>query len=244
MLKAFSFIGSVWVFFYGILANAAYITVTPINLYLDNATTLTNFSLKNDSDEVATLQINAKKWQQVKGKDVYTDTKDIVLSPVIFSIKPHSKQIIRLGLRQPLNNTSEATYRIITSELPVNSDSIGKTKKDTISVLLQIDMPLFIVPSAVVQNMSFQVKKKSANKVTVKFVNTGNVHAQITNLKLYDKNNCVADQSVSSRILAGQSGQAVLPLNKPLIDNQVNVVVTETNPDGQTREFNELVKVL
>jgi len=61
------------------------------------------FSVINNGKEKIDFQVSVKEWtQDEKGKDVYTDTNDIVFFPKVMSVDANSQRAIRIGFKAPL----------------------------------------------------------------------------------------------------------------------------------------------
>lgn len=91
-----------------------------------------------DSNPVA-VRATALRWTQVNGQDRTEATRDLVVSPPIFTVAPGAEQLIRIGFR---NRTPGAAYRLVFEEIPG-----PKTRGTGIKVALKLDLPLYVVAS-------------------------------------------------------------------------------------------------
>jgi len=82
---------------------------------------------------------------QSEGRDAQTDTRDLILSPAIFTLQRGEKQVVRIALRGAPDARRERAYRIFVSEVPgpqikATPDASG------FRVALRMDIPLFVAP--------------------------------------------------------------------------------------------------
>ena len=100
------------------LTNAATWAIDPVRVELSPQQQTAAITIKNNSNLATTIQINVVAWTQSKGKDVYTPSKELLVSPPIITIAANGEQIIRAALRRPADTTNELAYRINLQELP------------------------------------------------------------------------------------------------------------------------------
>lgn len=186
------------------IAAAASWQIDPVRVELSPQQQTAAVVVRNDSDQPTSLQIQAVSWSQLKGKDVYTPTKELLVSPPIVTIAPKTEQIIRVALRRQADSTSELTYRISLQELPPppGPDFMG------VKVALRITIPVFVqsqngeaAPKAV-----WNVTQMPDKKLKVWMRNQGNAHIQISDFSLYVPGNeqAIFGELGSSYVLAGQ----------------------------------------
>ena len=83
---------------------SAKFSVTPTALELTGGAKSGAFSVINSGEDKLTCQINVKEWaQDAEGKDVYTQTKDIVFFPKIMTVEPNEQRAVRIGINGPLS---------------------------------------------------------------------------------------------------------------------------------------------
>ena len=69
------------------LAIAGY-SISPVRLYLKPEDKLTTLNISNGNDTDSTFQLAVYKWTRVNGEDVYTESKDLLVTPVMFTFAP------------------------------------------------------------------------------------------------------------------------------------------------------------
>ena len=78
--------------------------VGPLTMDLDLQTRSGVFNVWNSGEEEVFLQIRGRRWEQdASGKDVYTDTRDLVLFPLQLRLGPKEQRVVRVGYRNPEN---------------------------------------------------------------------------------------------------------------------------------------------
>lgn len=193
--------------------NAASWNVEPVRVELTSEQTTSAITIRNDGDQVTSIQVQIVAWSQVDGKDVYTPTKELIISPPIFTINPKQEQIVRVALRQHSELTGEMTYRINLQELPAAT----LNNASAVQVALRVSLPVFIQmqKGIAVPKIVWHLEHASDKNIVVNLKNQGNAHIQITDLALYipGVELPIASDTVSSYVLAGQSHQWFLKTN-------------------------------
>jgi fimbrial chaperone protein len=89
------------------------------------------------------MQVQQRAWVQRNGRDEQDETRDLIISPAIFTFKPGEAQVVRIALRGAPDRQLERAYRILVSEIPGPS---VPTAPELISfrIALRMDLPLFV----------------------------------------------------------------------------------------------------
>jgi fimbrial chaperone protein len=172
-------------------AFAADFQIQPTSMFLSTSDKSGAFSVINSGNEKIDFQISVKEWaQDEKGKDVYTDTQDIVFFPKIMTVDPNSQRAIRVGIKGP-KSLQEKTYRLFVEEIPTpkkesEMKQIGKIKAG-ITIAFRFAVPVFILPvkpqeSAVIEKLDMV---NGTARATVR--NAGNVHVKLLSITFTGK---------------------------------------------------------
>jgi len=192
------------------VAAAATWEIDPVRVELSPQQQTAAIKIKNNSNQVTTIQINVVAWSQSEGKDVYTPSKELLVSPPMVTIAANSEQIIRAALRRPADATSELTYRINLQELPTQP-APGFTG---LQVALRIGLPVFVKPKTgkASPKMLWSVARMPGNMLRVELHNQGNAHVQVSDFALYipGEDRALVNESGSSYVLAGQAHEWLL----------------------------------
>jgi fimbrial chaperone protein len=192
------------------LVSAAEWNVDPVRVELSPQQQTAAIIVRNESDQPSSIQIQAVAWSQVNGMDVYTPTRELLVSPPIATIPPKSDQVIRVALRRPADPSNELAYRINLQELPHEqvSESTG------VQVALRIGLPVFVqsLKGDAAPKMAWSVTPAPDNKLKVQVKNQGNAHVQISDFSLQTVGAMqpVTSESASSYVLAGQTREWLL----------------------------------
>jgi fimbrial chaperone protein len=197
-------------------AAAAGWNIDPVRIELTPDQQTAAMTVRNDSDQPTSIQIQAVSWSQAGGKDVYTPTKELLVSPPFVTIAPKGEQIIRLALRRQADPVNELTYRISLQELPSQlvPGFMG------VQVALRIGLPVFVQSQKgeAAPKMAWNITRMPENKLKVGVRNKGNAHIQISDFELYipGVDRPISRESSSSYILAGQEREWLLNPSQPM----------------------------
>ncbi len=149
------------------------------------------FSVINNGDQKLNFQISVMEWSQdASGKDVYTDTKDVVFFPKIMTVEPGEQRAIRIGFKDAPSQ-KEKTYRIFIKEIPLQKKPAegkitGKTSAG-LTILFEYAIPIFLKPARIQENGSIDKTEMSKGVVKTVVSNTGNVHIRLNSVKFKGK---------------------------------------------------------
>ena len=154
-------------------------SVTPIKLDLGSQDRTGAITVQNNGTEPLNLQVRAFEWTEyAQGKDVYTETKDLIFYPVLMTVDPKGQRLIRVGIRMPAISAEKA-YRLFIEEIP------GPKKPDQVAirVAIRFGVPIFVKPLKE-QKPSGEIVKAGLSKGNLSFVaaNTGNEHFSILSI--------------------------------------------------------------
>jgi fimbrial chaperone protein len=167
--------------------------------------------LDNEDALPVAVRVTARLWTQADGYDRTEPTRDLVVSPPIFTVAPGAQQLIRIGFR---NRIPGAAYRLIVEEIP------GPTAPGTgISVALKLDLPLHVISRrGAAPALSWAARRGADGALVAEGRNSGDLHAQILAIEARDASGQVLGRSEamgvilpsSSRVwsLGGRAGSA------------------------------------
>lgn len=160
---------------------AATFNVSPIRVGLSAQRPIVPLSVRNEGDEPVVVQVQALRWEQQNGEDVYAPTTEIVATPPIVTVPPHATQIVRVGLRRSADPERELSYRVYLAEVPA-PPAVDATR---VHVALRIGLPVFVTgATAPKPALSWTVVNAEDGAATLRVKNEGNAHAQIANVRL------------------------------------------------------------
>jgi fimbrial chaperone protein len=118
-------------------------TVSPLRLELSAKAPATVLQVTNRGDAAATMQVQQRAWVQRNGQDEQDETRDLIISPAIFTFKPGETQVVRIALRGAPDVQVERAYRILVSEIPAPSVAAAPEVL-SFRIALRMDLPLFV----------------------------------------------------------------------------------------------------
>jgi len=178
-------------------ASAADFQVSPIMLDLGQNVKSGVFNVINASQEKLDLQISVSEWtQDAEGKDVYTDTSDLIFFPKIMTMEAGEQRVIRVGMKGP-QQPQEKTYRIFIEQIPERKKGTGVN----IAVSFRFAPPIFVNPAVVKTEGAIDTIQLSNGKIKAIVKNTGTVHFKI--LSIFIKGKAADGSEVFSKELGG-----------------------------------------
>ena len=185
-------------------AHAGSFSISPIRLDLSAAARSAALTVRNDERE-ALVQAEVMLWEQVDGEDRLTPTRDLLVSPAVFTLPQNGSQLVRVALRSaPADTTRELSYRLILQEVPqpANPDFSG------LQVALRLSVPVFVANAGRDRAGARVVRRRRpATGLVLTAQNSGDVHARIHGFSVAP---AVGDdaplvQPVATYILPGQA---------------------------------------
>jgi fimbrial chaperone protein len=154
---------------------------TPTLLSIDASRNLvTETTMINGTATPARFNVEAALWHIVNGKEVLDETRDLIVNPSTFTVKPGGSQLIRIGVRKKPSNV-ELTYRILVKqvaiegiELPkIGAGNLSKDSKAGMNIALTFSLPVYVTPTGAQSKLAFTATPQG-NDVTLLLQNSGN----------------------------------------------------------------------
>lgn len=210
----------------GQAAFAGTFQVNPVNVVLPTDKAATSISIKNGSNEPVAVRVSTVRWTQQDGKDVRTETNDVIASPPIFTIAPNGSQMVRVGLR---SRTPGAAYRIILEEIP-------KPKLSTtgINVALRLDLPLYVLSSRDAKpDVSWAAWRNSGGELVLEARNRGTLHQQILGIDAIDMTGKRSTLSSGMGVVLPSSARRWNTGMRPEVRAGTTLQLKVRNPSGE-----------
>jgi len=193
-------------------AHGGSFSISPIRLDLSAAARSAALTVRNDERE-ALVQAEVMLWEQVDGKDRLTPTRDLIVSPAVFTLPPKGSQLVRVALRSPpAGTTRELSYRLILQEVPqaANPDFSG------LQIALRLSVPVFVANESATGPAIAWSAAASGNDLVLTAQNSGDTHARIHAFTVAPTVGAEAPlvQPVGTYILPGQSNSWRLGQNQ------------------------------
>ncbi|QPF72642.1 molecular chaperone [Roseateles sp. DAIF2] len=192
-----------WLLLIPWLAQAADVSLMPVNVRLDRLNDRATVQVTNNGAEPVVMQADAIAWTRVEGKDVDGPTSDIIVNPPIFTVQPGQTQVLRVGLRRAQELQQEATYRMVLREIPMPRLSDVGQMAGTVRVLVALRVPVYVAPARVLRDERWSLRRESNGDMVASVTNSGNVHLRVSELRLHG-------EGAQGRPLALQGSNAVI----------------------------------
>lgn len=189
--------------------QAGQLKVSPIRVELGADQPLGMITVGNPGDEPVLLHLKVSEWSHRGGQDVFSDSRDVLLNPMIFELQPQQEQLVRIGLMKPNTSGRERAFRLFVQEVPAGP----VVQKRRIATYLRISLPLFVAPAKPdVPILTWRLEPKSAEELVLRVENQGNQHAEIDSVSLLRADGKpVAAIDRRTYVLAGQPRQWTIP---------------------------------
>ena len=162
--------------------QAGVFSVTPVRMYMAPKDRAIAVTISNDGDDALVMQADVYVWKQKPGgEDELSLTEDMILSPPILKLAPHSRQVVRLAMLRARPTTEQLTYRLIVREVP---EAKPPEQNLQLQLALAFSLPVFITPSGAKRQLDCTIERVSADTVRASCNNTGNAYAQPSEFRL------------------------------------------------------------
>lgn len=157
-------------------AEAGSFTVHPIRIHLGPKKPTAAIHVTNNSDTQTVVQLQVRKWIQRNGEDHYVPTRDLIATPPIFTMAPHSQQVVRVGLRVPPSVNVERTYRLFLMQVPPPP----KPGFEGLQFALRLALPVFVAPrKPAAPALQWSAFGGAEGALKLRVHNAGQAHAHI-----------------------------------------------------------------
>jgi fimbrial chaperone protein len=176
-------------------------TVTPLRIDLGPKAPAAVIDVINTSPGALTLQMQQRNWVQEDGRDGQAETRDLILSPAIFSLQRGEKQVVRIALRGAPDERRERAFRIFISEVPTPQLKVAPDASG-FRVALRMDIPLFVAPVQPAAPEPSYALDATGTRLVVR--NTGNSHIRYTDFVVLQAGRKVAELPIFSVLASGE----------------------------------------
>ena len=122
-------------------------------------------------------------WSQDKdGKDVYTESRDLVFFPKLMSVEPGQEAIVRIGFK---TNTPlvEKTYRLFIEELPGVIKKVEGSSAQ-INFFVRFGLPIFAAPASPQDGLIIEAVDLKGGVLSFMAQNSGNRHQMFKSIRI------------------------------------------------------------
>jgi fimbrial chaperone protein len=106
-------------------ASAGSLKVNPVHINLPAGLQSVSLKMTNGDTAPVSVRVVTYTWTQAAGRDVYTPSSNVILSPPMFTIPAGQTQLVRIGLR---NRAATGAYRVVLRKSPATTRSTAKSR--------------------------------------------------------------------------------------------------------------------
>lgn len=185
-------------------ASAGTFTISPLRVDFADATGTAVLTVRNEDAKPVVVQTQGLAWSQEGGQDALTPSRDLLVSPAVFTLPAGGSQLVRVALRRSVDPARELTYRLLLQEVPqaASPDFSG------LQIVLRLSVPVFVEPLAPASpQIAWVAARGGDGKLSLSARNDGSAHARIHrfSVKTADGATTVLDQPELAYVLPASS---------------------------------------
>ncbi len=189
-------------------ANGASLRVSPVLVDLSAPASASTLRIWNDAQRVINVQVRIFRWSQINGQDVYTPTRDVVVSPPMTQLRGGAENMIRVVRTSKAAILAEERYRVIVDELPQGV----QRQTGTVSLVVRHSIPVFFSPGAISPPKPAWSIRRMRGGYEVNVTNTGGKRIRIANLQLLSGGTAIAKHNgLVGYVLGGSKATWFIP---------------------------------
>ena len=123
-------------------ALAGTFSISPLRAELSSRAQTGALTLRNQESTPVVVQAEVLLWEQAEGEDKLSPTRDVLVSPAVFTIPGNGSQLVRVALRRAADAQRELSYRLILTEVPQQASP----EFTGLNVALRLSLPIFVAP--------------------------------------------------------------------------------------------------
>lgn len=212
--------------------RAASLQISPVTVDMPSDANAVGITLSNPGDQPLYGQVRVFRWGQNDTTDTLDASQDIVASPPLIEVAPHSDQLVRLVRQSQAAVSAEQSFRVLIDEIP----RPGAEATNGVTIRLRYSVPIFIHPAGAIgkPNLSWQLLR-GAQGWLLRVANTGDRHGQIGETKLVVAGKTLTlNKGLLGYVLAGHTQQWKVELD-PNLALQSPLTI-RANVNGQPSE--------
>src|SRR5579859_6455132 len=121
-------------------ARAASLQISPVMVDMSPDMNAAGITLSNPGDQPLYGQVRVFRWDQSDTDDTLEPTTDIVASPPLIQVAPHSDQLVRLVRQAHDATATEQAYRVLIDEIPRPDVATA----NGVTIRLRYSVPVFV----------------------------------------------------------------------------------------------------
>jgi len=185
-------------------ARAGSFTISPLRVDFAGTAGTAVLTVRNEDAQPVVVQVQGLAWSQEDGQDALNPSRDLLISPAVFTLPAGDSQLIRVALRRSVDPARELTYRVLLQEVP----QTASPDFNGLQIVLRLSVPVFVEPLApAAPQIAWSAARGDDGKLSLHARNDGSAHARIHrfSVKTADGATTVLDQPELAYVLPGAS---------------------------------------
>lgn len=163
--------------------HASEFAVSPVRAELRAGALSETITVSNRGGNTIRVGVKVMEWtQDAQGKDVYTDSTELVYFPRQMELEPNSKRLVRVGVKAAAGAT-ERTFRMFIEELP---EPAADPARAQVGVYFRFGVPIFLTPAAPRVLPEIGEPTLANGKLSLLVKNAGNQHFRVNKVTVED----------------------------------------------------------
>jgi fimbrial chaperone protein len=180
---------------------ASTLGVAPIRIELSPTVSTAVLTVRNQEDAPVVVQARPAAWSQHEEQDQLDDTRDLLVTPPLFTLPPKGQQVLRIALLRKPDPSRELDYRLVLSEVP----SAVAAQVTGLRVALRITLPVFVAAQTHTSpDLTWHHSWLPDGTLQIEAHNHGTAHVQILDFD-------VLSEDQREKILHTDNGRYLLP---------------------------------
>lgn len=151
-------------------------SISPVRVELSPGAQTGAVTIRNQEATPVVVQAEVVLWDQVDSQDQLSPTRELLVSPPVFTLPGNGSQLVRVALRRAADAQRELSYRLILTEVPQQASA----EFTGLNVALRLSLPVFVAPSSPSRpRLEWSATRTEAGKIALTARNTGNSHARV-----------------------------------------------------------------
>lgn len=179
-------------------------TISPLRVDFNGVVSTAALTVRNEDAAAVVVQAQGALWSQAGGQEALEPSRDLLVSPAVFTLPPGGQQLVRVALRRAADPDRELAYRLTLQEVP-QAAAPGFTG---LQVALRLSVPVFVAPAVPAEpSVAWSLQHDADGRLVVTARNDGAAHARIHRfaLKTADGAQTVFEQPSVAYVLPGAS---------------------------------------
>ncbi|MGJ7462313.1 fimbrial biogenesis chaperone [Halomonas sp. MA07-2] len=205
-------------------------SVSPTRVALSAQDNVVALRVRNTGAEATSVQVELQEWRQESGQDHYTPSREVLVTPPIFTLAPGETQVLRVGLRRPPERDTELSYRLFLQELPPPAPEGFQGLR----MALRMSLPVFVAPASgkTTPELAWRATRGGGGELRLSARNHGHGHGQVSQLRVKLPDGRTLQPSGNAYVLPSAEQTWALNPGGPLPAAGTELVIT-TNVNGQ-----------